>query len=73
MYSSGVKSSKSREHYYTEWLQNNEQWENRFIQCLHTVEKYKKVESIIMKNDYETTSKKWTDKKQTCSVFCKSD
>ena len=26
--------------------------------CLHTIEKYKKVESVNMQNDYKTTSKK---------------
>ena len=30
--------------------------------CVHTVEKYEKVESINTQNDYETRSKKWTDK-----------
>ena len=28
------------------------------------MEKYEKVESINIQNDYETTSKKWTDKKK---------
>ena len=30
--------------------------------CVHTVEKYEKVESINTQNHYETRSKKWTDK-----------
>ena len=33
--------------------------------CLHTVEKYEKVQSINTQNDYKTTSKKLTDKKKT--------
>ena len=42
--------------------------------CLHTVEKYGKVESVNTKNNNETTSKKRTDKKKTnfFCVFCKS-
>ena len=42
--------------------------------CLHGVEKCKKVGSINTQNDYETTSKKWTDKKKTdlSFVFLKS-
>ena len=31
---------------------------------LLAVEKYKKMESVNTQNDYETTSKKWTDKKK---------
>ena len=40
--------------------------------CLLAVEKYKKVESVNKQNDYETASKKWTDKKKTDLpfVFC---
>ena len=35
--------------------------------CLHAMEKDKKVDSVNTHNDYETASKKWTDKrKQTC-------
>ena len=37
--------------------------------CLHALEKFKKVESINTQNDYETTSKKWTDKKKTNLFF----
>ena len=33
--------------------------------CLHTVENYKKAESINTHKDYEMMSKKWTDKKKT--------
>ena len=37
--------------------------------CLYAAEKYEKVESINTQNDYETASKKWSDKKkQTCSL-----
>ena len=38
------------------------------------MEKYEKVESVNIQNDYETTSKKSTDKKKTnlFCVFCKS-
>ena len=41
--------------------------------CLHTAEKYEKVESINTQNDYKTANKKWTDKKKTdlFFVFCK--
>ena len=41
--------------------------------CLHAVEKYEMVKSIDTQNDYETTNKKWTDKKKTdlFFVFCK--
>ena len=40
---------------------------------LQEVQKYEKVESVNTLNDYETTSKKWTDKKKTdlIFVFCK--
>ena len=40
--------------------------------CLHAVEKYEKVKNVNTQNDYETTSKKWTDKKKTglFFVFC---
>ena len=37
--------------------------------CLHAVGKYEKVESVSTQNDYETTSKKWTDKKKTDPFF----
>ena len=39
---------------------------------LHLVEKYEKVKNVNTQNDYETTSKKWTDKKKTdlFFVFC---
>ena len=42
--------------------------------CLHTAKKEKKVESVNTQNDYETTSKKQTDKKKTklFCVFCES-
>ena len=54
------------------------QWakrEHTYPVCLHTVEKYEKVKSINAQNDYETASKKWTDKKKTnlFCVFCKND
>ena len=41
--------------------------------CLHAVGKYEKVESVSTQNDYETASKKWTDKKKTDPffMFCK--
>ena len=41
--------------------------------CLHSVDKYKKVENINTQNDYETIDKKWTDKKKAdlFFVFCK--
>ena len=32
---------------------------------LHAMEKYEKVESVNTQNDYETASKKWTNKKKT--------
>ena len=40
--------------------------------CLHEVEKCEKVKSVNTQ-DYETLSKKWTDKKKTdlFFVFCK--
>ena len=49
--------------------------EQTYPVCLHTVEKYEKVESITAENDYEITSQKWTDKKKKnlFYVFCKSD
>ena len=34
--------------------------------CLHAVEKYEKLEAVNTQNNYEMTSKKWTDNKQTC-------
>ena len=37
--------------------------------CLHAVEKYKKVESINTQTDYETASKKCTNKKKTDWFF----
>ena len=42
---------------------------------LHTVENYEKVESVNTKDDPETTSRKWTDKKRTnlLCAFCKKD
>ena len=42
---------------------------------LHTVENYEKVESVNTKDDPETTSRKWKDKKQTnlFCAFCKKD
>ena len=41
--------------------------------CLQEVQKYEKVENVNTQNDYETMSKKWTDKKKTdfIFVFCK--
>ena len=44
-------------------------WEQTHSVCLHTLEKYEKVESVNTKNIYETTSKKRTDKKKT-NFFC---
>ena len=42
---------------------------------LHKVKNYEKVESVNTKDDPETTSRKWTDKKQTnlLCAFCKKD
>ena len=37
--------------------------------CSPAVEKYEKVESVNTENDYESTSKKWTDKKKTDLFF----
>ena len=37
--------------------------------CLQEVQKYEKVESVNILNDYETTSKKWTDKKKADLIF----
>ena len=37
--------------------------------CLHAVEKYEKLGNVNKQNDYETTSKKWTDKKKTDLFF----
>ena len=36
---------------------------------LHVVEKCRKVERVTRQNDYETTTKKWTDKKKA-NLFC---
>ena len=36
--------------------------------CLHAMEKYKKVDSVNMQNDYKT-SKRWTDRKNT-NLYC---
>ena len=38
--------------------------------CLHAVEKYEKMENVNTQNDYETMSKKWTDKKENRLAFC---
>ena len=35
------------------------------------MEKYEKVKSVNTQNDYETTIKKWTDKKKI-NLLCKS-
>ena len=42
-------------------------------ECIHAVEKYEKLENINTQNDYETRSKKSTDKKKKnfFFVFCK--
>ena len=63
---------KGGEHYYIEWLQNNNQKEHRRLSCLDAAEKYEKVESINTQNDLVTASKKWADKKKTdlFFVFC---
>ena len=37
--------------------------------CIHTAEKNVKVESLNTLNYYETTSKKWTEKKKTKLVL----
>ena len=37
--------------------------------CLQEVQKYKKVVSVNKQNEYETTSKKWTDKEKTDLTF----
>ena len=51
-------------------MQNNELKDNVDLSAyLLAVEKYKKVENINTQNDFETTSKKWTEKrKQICSL-----
>ena len=61
---------KGGEHYYIEWLQNNNQKEHRRLSCLDAAEKYEKVESINTQNDLVTASKNWSDfdQKQTCSL-----
>ena len=69
-----LSNCKGEEYYYIEWLRNNnKKREQIHPMCLHTVEKYQKVESINTQNDYKTTSKKWTDEKKTdlFFVFCK--
>ena len=33
------------------------------------MEKYEKLENVNIQNDYETTSKKWTDKRKTDLFF----
>ena len=50
-------------------LNNNNQKENRFILCLHAVDKYENIENVNTHNDYETMSKKLTDKKKTDLFF----
>ena len=42
--------------------------------CLHAMEKYEKVDSVNKQNDYETSSKKWTNEKKTNLFyeFCES-
>ena len=46
--------------------------EQAHLVCLQEVQKYEKVENVNTQNDYETTSKKWTDKKtDLIFVFCK--
>ena len=37
--------------------------------CLHAVEKYEKVDNVNTQNDYETASKKWTDKRKIDLLF----
>ena len=32
--------------------------------CLHTVEKYEKVESVNVQNNFKTASRKWATKKK---------
>ena len=63
---------KGGEHYYIEWLQNNNQKEHRRLSCLDAAEKYEKAESINTQNDLVTASKNWSDKKKTdlFFVFC---
>ena len=50
-------------------LNNNKQKENRLILCLHAVDKYENVENVNTQNDYQTMSKKLTDKKKTDLFF----
>ena len=38
-------------------------------ECIHAVEKYEKLENINTQNDYETRSKKSTDKKKKDLFF----
>ena len=63
---SDTKSTEGGEHYYTEWLQN-EQKENRFILCVY-IGKVQKVEVLIhrmiMKQEVKTN--------MFC-VLCKND
>ena len=44
-------------------------WEQTHPVCWQAVEKYEKVESINRQNDYETASKKVTDKKKTLVLW----
>ena len=54
-----LSNCKGEEYYYIELLwNNNKKREQTHPMCLHTVEKYQKVESINTQNDYKTTSKK---------------
>ena len=56
-------------------MRNNELKDNVDSSAyLHAVEKYEKIENVNTQNDFEKTSKKWTDKKKTnlLFVFCKS-
>ena len=48
-------------------------WEQTHSMFLHAAEKYEKMERINAQSDYETASKKWTDKKKIdlFFVFCK--
>ena len=41
-----------------------QQWkrEQNHPVCLQELQKYEKMESVNTQNDYETTSKNWTDK-----------
>ena len=66
-----LSNCKGEEYYYIELLwNNNKKREQTHPMCLHTVEKYQKVESINTQNDYKTTSKKMNRWKENRLVLC---